>query len=431
MSALEDKNQTKQRVCRACQHDIDFIFADLGEQPIANDLIEEKSKLGYEPRYPLRVACCRSCRLVQIADDLPSDRLFREDYVYQSSISSSFVEHARKHVEDLIKGHELGASHHIVEIASNDGYLLQFFKKHGIPVTGIEPAASVAKIARERHGIPTLERFFGAEESRRLVHEIGQADIILANNVLAHVPDLFDFLIGVKSLLKKNGVAIFEFPHLLKLLEGAQFDTIYHEHYSYLSLLALEPMFNRVGLKVTDVKEISVHGGSLRLSVRHQDENYSVHDRIQKLRDQEAAAGLHEDAPYLAFAEKIKNIIQKLKSLLEHEQAKGTLIAAYGAPAKGNTLLNSAGIKSNLISFTVDKAPSKCGRFLPGSGVPILDPSIISVLKPDIILILPWNIKDEIIDTFSFVADWGGRFLIPIPEPQFVEPHVKSQRQAS
>jgi len=206
MSALEDKNHSKQRVCRACQHDLDFIFADLGEQPIANDLIEEKSTLGREPRYPLRVACCHSCRLVQIADDLPSDRLFREDYVYQSSISSSFVEHARKHVEDLIKGHKLDASHHIVEIASNDGYLLQFFKMHGIPVTGIEPAASVAKIARERHGIQTLERFFGAEESRRLVHEIGQADIILANNVLAHVPDLFDFLIGVKTLLKKNGV---------------------------------------------------------------------------------------------------------------------------------------------------------------------------------------------------------------------------------
>lgn len=431
MSALKNKNHTKQRGCRACRHSLDFIFTDLGEQPIANDLIEEKSKLGREPRYPLRVACCRSCRLVQIADDLPSERLFREDYVYQSSISSSFVDHARKHVEKLIQVHALGDHHHVVEIASNDGYLLQFFRKHGIPVTGIEPAASVAEIARERHGIPTLERFFGAEEAQRLCHEIGQADIILANNVLAHVPDLFDFIVGVKRLLKKDGVAIFEFPHLLKLLEGAQFDTIYHEHYSYLSLLALEPLIRRAGLEVTDVEDIAVHGGSLRLSVRHQNQNFAVSERVQNSRNHEAAAGLHDDAPYLAFAAKIKSITQDLKSLLEHEQTKGALIAAYGAPAKGNTLLNAAGIKADIISFTVDKAPSKCGRYLPGSGIPILDPSIIAVLKPDVILILPWNIKDEIINELSFVSEWGGRFLIPIPNPYFIMTREEPQRQAS
>jgi len=431
MSARSILHAPSQRRCRACQHELDFIFADLGEQPVANDLIENKSKLGLEPRYPLRVACCRSCRLVQIADDLPADRLFREDYVYQSSISSSFVEHARQHVEELIRDHGLNAQHHVVEIASNDGYLLQFFIKAGIRVTGIEPAASVAEIARERHGIPTLECFFNAEETQRLIREIDHADIILANNVLAHVPDLFYFLKGVKTLLKKNGVAIFEFPHLLKLLEGLQFDTIYHEHYSYLSLLALEPLFARVGLQVVDVKEISVHGGSLRLSVRHADIDVTVHERVQTLREKEAAAGLHEDMPYLAFASKIKTVIAELKSILEGEQARGALIAAYGAPAKGNTLLNTARMRSDVISFTVDKAPSKCGRYLPGSGVPILDPSIISVLKPDIILILPWNIKDEIINELSFVAEWGGRFLIPIPQPYFITPHISEQRQAS
>ena len=264
MASAEPRPKLNQRQCRGCDRPLDFIFIDLGDQPIANDLIEEKAQIGTEPFYPLRVACCRSCRLVQIADDRPSAQLFRENYVYQSSISSSFVDHARKHAEDLISHYSLEAKHHVVELASNDGYLLQFFKKKGISITGIEPAASVAKIARERHGIPTIECFFGAEEAQRLIQDIGQADIILANNVLAHVPDLFDFLTGVKTLLKDDGVAIFEFPHLLSLLEGMQFDTIYHEHYSYLSLLALEPLIERVGLTVIDVTDIHVHGGSLR-----------------------------------------------------------------------------------------------------------------------------------------------------------------------
>ena len=242
-------NTTHESACRSCATPLDFIFADLGSQPIANDFVVKPGDRGHEPRYPLRVACCRLCRLVQIVDTLPSDRLFRADYVYQSSISSSFVAHARTHVEELIETYRLGPTHHIVEIASNDGYLLQFFKERNIPVTGIEPSASVAKIARDRHGIPTIERFFGAQEALRLKDEIGQADIILANNVLAHVPDLFDFLTGVKSLLKTDGVARFEFPHLLSLLDHVQFDTIYHEHYSYLSLLALQPLLERVGLQ--------------------------------------------------------------------------------------------------------------------------------------------------------------------------------------
>ena len=420
-----------QKQCRACHNELDFIFADLGAQPIANDLIDNKSKIGSEPCYPLRVACCRACRLVQIADDLPSDRIFHKDYVYQSSISSSFVEHARQHVEELIGKRSLDHRHHIVELASNDGYLLQFFKKRGIQITGIEPSASVAKIARERHGIPTIERFFGAVEARRLTTEIGQADVILANNVLAHVPDLFDFLVGVKALLKPEGLASFEFPHLLSLLEGLQFDTIYHEHYSYLSLLALEPLFHRAGLKVIDVKTIPVHGGSLRLSVVHEEAAVMSSESVALLRSREEAAKLHTDAPYIDFSEKIRKTCAALKDILNAEKARGALVAAYGAPAKGNTLLNTAGIDASLISFTVDKAPSKRGRYLPGSGLPILDPSLIPVLKPDTILILPWNIKNEIISELSFTSDWGARFLIPIPEPVFITPFDREQRQAS
>lgn len=420
-----------QKQCRACQNELDFIFADLGAQPIANDLIDDKSNIGSEPRYPLRVACCRACRLVQIADDLPSDRIFREDYVYQSSISSSFVEHARTHVEELIEERELDQRNHVVEIASNDGYLLQFFKRRGIPVTGIEPSASVAQIARERHGITTIERFFGAVEARQLATEIGQADIILANNVLAHVPDLFDFLVGVKALLKADGLASFEFPHLLSLLEGLQFDTIYHEHYSYLSLLALEPLFHRAGLKVIDVKAIPVHGGSLRLSVVHEETAVKCSESVALLRSREKIAQLDKDTPYRDLSEKIRKTCAKLKDILNAEKARGALVAAYGAPAKGNTLLNTVGIDASLISFTVDKAPSKRGRYLPGSGLPILDPSLISVLKPDTILILPWNIKNEIISELSFTQDWGARFLIPIPEPVFITPYDQDQRQAS
>ena len=417
-----------QKQCRACHNELDFIFADLGAQPIANDLIVNKSNIGSEPRYPLRVACCRVCRLVQIADDLPSNRIFREDYVYQSSISSSFVEHARNHVDELIEKRGLDHRHHIVELASNDGYLLQFFKKRGIPVTGIEPSASVAKIARERHGIPTIERFFGSFEARRLATEVGQADVILANNVLAHVPDLFDFLVGVKALLKPGGLASFEFPHLLSLLEGLQFDTIYHEHYSYLSLLTLEPLFQRAGLKVIDVKNITVHGGSLRLSVVHEETAVTSSESVALLRAREEAAKLNTDTPYLDFSEKIRKTCAALKDILNAEKARGALVAAYGAPAKGNTLLNTAGIDASLISFTVDKAPSKRGRYLPGSGVPILDPSLISVLKPDTILILPWNIKDEIISELSFTSNWGARFLIPIPVPVFITPYDQDKR---
>lgn len=430
MSPHTDTSDDK-KTCRACNNDLDFIFADLGDQPIANDLVDNKAKLGSEPRYPLRVACCRSCRMVQIADDLPADRLFREDYVYQSSISSSFVDHARKLSTELIETRGLDHRHHVVELASNDGYLLQFFKKSGIPVTGVEPSASVAKIARERHGIRTIERFFGAVEARQLVTEIGKADIIIANNVLAHVPDLFDFLVGVKALLKPDGLASFEFPHLLSLLNGLQFDTIYHEHFSYLSLLALEPLINRAGLKVVDVKDITVHGGSLRLCVCHDDATNEPHERVNGLRAREKAARLHEDGSYLLFAEKIRKTCETLKALLQSEKTRGALVAAYGAPAKGNTLLNTAGLDASSISFTVDKAPSKRGRYLPGSGIPILDPSLVSVLKPDTILILPWNIKDEIMRELSFVSEWGGRFVLPIPEPIFVSPIDEKQRQAS
>ncbi len=409
-----------QRNCRACFAPLDFVFADLGAQPIANDLIRPEHNTHEEPRYPLRVACCRTCRLVQIADDLPADRLFRSDYVYQSSISSSFVDHARRYVDCMVKSHRYDHNSHIVEIASNDGYLLQFFKKAGIPVTGIEPSASVAQIARDRHDIPTLDCFFGSETSKHIASDHGQADLIIANNVLAHVPDLFDFVQGLKTLLKSDGLITIEFPHLLNLLEGGQFDTIYHEHYSYLALLPLEPLFERVGLAVVDVETLPVHGGSLRLFVAHKSNAPEASERLKALRLREAQAGLHRDELYRRFASRIETICQSLRDLLHHEQKKGHVIAAYGAPAKGNTLLNTARIDRTLIAFAVDKAPSKQGCLMPGSHIPIFAPERLAALRPDTILILPWNIQNEIVAELDFVSSWGARFIIPIPTPHFL-----------
>lgn len=413
-----------ERICRACFAPLDFIFADLGAQPIANDLIRAENNLIKEPRYPLRVACCRACRLVQIADDLPADRLFRSDYVYQSSISSSFVDHARHYVDRMIKDHPFDPQSHIVEIASNDGYLLQFFKRAGLRVTGIEPSASVAQIARERHAIPTLDVFFGSEEAKKIAADHGQADLIIANNVLAHVPDLYDFVSGLKLLLKPNGLITIEFPHLLNLLEMGQFDTIYHEHYSYLSLLPLEPLFQRVGLRIIDVESLPVHGGSLRIFIVQDSDQREPTARLINLQQREKQACLDRDDLYLQFSRRITHLCQKLRDLLINEQKCGRVVAAYGAPAKGNTLLNTAAIDNHLIAFAVDKAPSKQGHLMPGSHIPIFAPEIIAERKPDTILILPWNIQNEIVSELDYVSEWGARFIVPIPTPRFLDEGV-------
>jgi len=407
--------------CRHCNAGLDLPFADLGETPIANDFIAADELHQIEPRYPLRAYVCRSCRLVQLEDFVRADRVFRADYAYQSSMSSSWLAHAQHYVEDMIAALNLGSKSHVVEIASNDGYLLQYFKVAGIPVTGVEPAASVAKIARDQRGIPTIEAFFGEFEARKLRETIGPADLIAANNVLAHVPDINDFVAGFRTLLKPEGMATFEFPHLLNLMKLGQFDTIYHEHFSYLSLIALERVFGKAGLRAFDAKRLPTHGGSLRLFVCLTEATFSETEALNAIRHQEKQAGLDTDAAYLAFAEKPRTTKSALLALLGSLKQQGKMIAAYGAPAKGNTLLNYCGVSTDLIDFTVDRAPSKQGRFLPGSRIPIYAPEAIAARKPDFIVILPWNLVSEITNDLAYIRAWGGRFILPMPVPHLLD----------
>ena len=407
--------------CRHCAEPLTFVVADLGQTPIANDYLDIQDLSKPEPKYPLRAYVCRSCRLVQLEDFVQPGHIFVPHYAYQSSMSDSWLDHARAYANQMASEMRLGRKSHIVEIASNDGYLLQYFKALGIPVTGIEPASEVASIAREKRGVPTIETFFGETEAIRVRQSIGQADLMAANNVLAHVPKINDFVAGFRELLKPDGVATFEFPHLLNLLEQCQFDTIYHEHYSYLSLRALEPIFAMAQLRTFDAEELKTHGGSLRLYVSHRDAKFTETPRLQAIRAKEINAGLDTDAPYAAFAAKTVRIKEELGKLLNDLKTQGKTIAAYGAPAKGNTLLNYCEIGIDLIDFTVDRAPSKQGKYLPGSHIPILHPDTIAERKPDYILILPWNLKSEITDQFSFIRAWGGRFILPIPTPQILE----------
>jgi len=408
-------------LCRHCHTPLMLVMADLGKTPIANDYLDAEALTKPEPTYPLRAFVCGACRLVQLEDFVQPGDVFAPHYAYQSSMSDSWLAHARAYANQMVVNLHLGPLSHIVEIASNDGYLLQYFKAAGIPVTGIEPASHVAHIAREQRGVPTLETFFGEAEAKKLRVSIGAADLMVANNVLAHVPKINDFVAGFRELLKPNGIATFEFPHLLNLLELCQFDTIYHEHFSYLSLKALEPIFAMAGLRVFDGEALPTHGGSLRLYVSHINAGFEETQSLKAIRAKELSAGLDTDAPYLAFAAKVARIKQELLALLHELKAKGKTIAAYGAPAKGNTLLNFCGIGRELIDFTVDRAPSKQGKYLPGSHIPILSPTVITERKPDYILLLPWNLKTEITAEFAFIREWGGRFIIPIPMPAILE----------
>ncbi len=407
--------------CRHCKTPLDLVVADLGETPIANDYLEAEDLNRREPRYPLRAFVCRSCRLVQLEDFVRADTVFRADYAYQSSMSDSWLAHAERFVNKMIAERDLGADSTVIEIASNDGYLLQYFKAAGIPVTGIELAAMVARIAREKRGIPTIEAFFGEAEAKSLRSQGTAADLMIANNVLAHVPDINDFVKGFRILLKPNGVATFEFPHLLNLIQLGQFDTIYHEHFSYLSLLALEHIFAHAGLRVFDAEELPTHGGSLRLYVCHTEASFDETPALQTIRAKESVAELGIDRPYLELAAKAQQTKQALIALLSTLKAEGKSIAAYGAPAKGNTLLNYCGIGTDLIEFTVDRALSKQGRYLPGSHIPILSPDAIMARKPDLVLILPWNLTNEISQQLSFIREWGGRFIVPIPRPRLFD----------
>lgn len=406
--------------CRHCSAVLKTIFADLGATPVSNDYLSAKSRDGAEPYYPLRAYVCDSCRLVQLEDFRRASDLFREDYAYFSSVSTSWLDHAKRYVETMTQRFGLTGDSTVVEVASNDGYLLQYFKRGGVRVLGVEPCRSVAEYAVREKGVPTLIEFFGEATGRRLAAEGFAADLTVANNVLAHVPNINDFVAGFRELLKPDGVSTFEFPHLVNLIRNCQFDTIYHEHFSYLSLLAADRFFASNGLRVFDVETIATHGGSLRLFVCRRDASRAHSPRVDEILELERTEGLDDEKVYLSFAEKVKEAKRSFLELLIGLKRQGKTIVAYGAPAKGNTLLNYCGIGSDFLEFTVDRSPQKQGLYLPGTRLAIRSPEAIDAAKPDYVLILPWNIEEEIMDQMKHVRDWGGRFIVPIPHPRIL-----------
>ena len=406
---------TSPLTCRFCHHDLTRTFVDLGMTPLANSYLHEERDIPAEKSYPLHARVCTHCFLVQVEDVVPAEDIF-SDYAYFSSYSSSWVAHAHAYAQKLIDQLDLDENSLVVEIASNDGYLLKHFVDRRIPVLGIEPAANVAKAA-EKVGARTEVAFFGVETAQRLARDGHQADLMVANNVMAHVPDINDFIGGVPILLASDGVFTIEFPHLLNLIEKVQFDTIYHEHYSYLSLLTVEKILAAHGLKVFDVEELSTHGGSLRVYACHQDaSDYTETPRLTALREKEEAAGLDSLAAYQNFTPRVEKIRDDLVAFLTRAKAENKKVAAYGAAAKGNTLLNYCTINTELIDFVVDRNPEKQGTLLPGSHIPVFAPDKIWDAKPDYVLILPWNLADEITSDMAAIKDWGGQFVIPIPE---------------
>jgi len=401
--------------CRSCGIPMDHTFVDLGMSPLANSYLKASQLNQMEPFYPLHVYVCERCFLVQLVAVTKAEEIF-SDYAYFSSYSDSWVEHARTYTEIVTQRFNLDGKSQVAEIASNDGYLLQFFAAKGIPVLGIEPARNVAEEA-VRRGIPTLIRFFGEETARDLAAEGKRADLIIGNNVLAHVPDLNGFVRGLKILLSDQGAITLEFPHLMRLMEDNQFDTIYHEHFSYFSLITIRKLFTRHGLKIFDVEELSTHGGSLRVYACHEeDARQSVGDRVHRLIHGEEKAGFTRLDHYFSFGEKVKETKRKFLEFLVAAKSEGKTIVGYGAPAKGNTLLNYCGVGVDFIDYTVDRSPHKQGLFLPGTHIPIYHPDRIRETKPDYVLILPWNLKDEITEQMAYIRHWGGRFVVPIPE---------------
>jgi hypothetical protein len=400
--------------CRHCGSLLTLTLADLGLSPVANDYVDPADYTKAEPFYPLEALVCRECRLVQTRDLIAAEDMFRADYAYFSSHSTSWLDHARTYVETMAGRFGLTSESRHVEIASNDGYLLQFSQIKGVQCLGVEPCESVALAGREK-GIDTRIAFFGLEYANTLVAEGWTADLITGNNVLAHVPAINDFVAGVKRLLAPQGVATFEVQHLLKLMQRHQFDTIYHEHFSYLSLIAGMRVFETAGLRVFDVELPETHGGSIRFFVCHGDSAHIETPNVARVLAEEKAYGLDEDAVYVAWNESVKETKRALLELLVGLKREGKSIVGYGAPAKGVTLLNYCGIARDFLDFTVDRAPSKQGRYLPGVRVPILGPEAILEAKPDYVLILPWNLKAEIKEQMSEVRSWGGRFIAPVP----------------
>ncbi len=406
--------------CRFCKTKLDSTFVDLGMSPLSNSYLTLEQLSKPEKFYPLHTFICPKCLLVQLEEFETPDHIF-SDYTYFSSYSDSWIQHSKKYVEVMIEQFKFDQFSQVIEIASNDGYLLQFFQSQGIPVLGIEPAANVAKVA-EAKGINTLIRFFGVTTAQELVKQEKKADLLLGNNVLAHVPDINDFVAGMKILLKFEGILTMEFPHLYQLINQNQFDTIYHEHFSYLSFATVEKIFSRHGLTLFDVEELSTHGGSLRIYGKHdENQNLEVSDRVALLKAKEQKAGLDNVDAYLQFSDRVMSTKRKLLSFLIELKNAGKTIVGYGAPAKGNTLLNYCGIRTDFLDYTCDRSPHKQGLFLPGTHIPIYHPDKIAETKPDYILILPWNLKDEISSQLSYIREWGGKFVVPIPEVEVLE----------
>jgi len=400
--------------CRFCSAPLEHVFADLGMSPLANSYLTPEQANGMEPFYPLRALVCASCHLVQLEEYQTPQHIFG-DYAYFSSYSTSWLDHSRRYVEQMVQRFGLDGSSHVVELASNDGYLLQYFHALGVPVLGIEPAANVAKVALQK-GIPTLVEFFGVETAQSLAGE-SQADLLLGNNVLAHVPDLNDFVGGMKVLLKPDGVITMEFPHLLRLMEDNQWDTIYHEHFSYFSFGTVSRVFEAHGLALFDVEELPTHGGSLRIFGAHaEDAARQQTDRARDLLDREHAAGFDDLATYTGYGERVQADKRDILAFLIDLKRQGRRLAGYGAPAKGNTLLNFCGIGTDFLDYTCDLNPHKQDHLLPGSHIPIRAPDALREDKPDVVLILPWNLKDEIVEQLSFIREWGGRFVTFVPE---------------
>ncbi|OCP23016.1 MULTISPECIES: class I SAM-dependent methyltransferase [unclassified Ensifer] len=401
--------------CRFCSTPLKTVVADLGSTPWSNSFLEPtKEAIAHERSFPLKAMVCAECLLVQTTETVPADEIFTDGYAYLSSFSSSWLDHARRYADAMTERFELDGTSQVVEIASNDGYLLQYFVAKDIPVLGIEPAANAAKIAEARN-VPTKVAFFGRKTAAELVARGIRADLTAANNVLAHVPDIADFVGGFAILLKPDGVATFEFPHLLRMMEGLQFDTIYHEHYSYLSLAAVERIFAASGLKVFDVEELPTHGGSLRVFAQLESGTRPTTERLASIRANEEAAGLTQMDTYAKFDARIAAVCQEFRDFLARAKSEGKTVAAYGAAAKGNTFLNVCGVKPGEIAFAVDRNDLKQGKLLPGTHIPVHAPSHLQVAKPDYLVILPWNLTDEIVAQNAQIRDWGGRFVVAIP----------------
>ena len=405
--------------CRHCKTTLKYVFLDLGFAPPSNAYLDKNELDKPEKKFPLKLFVCHKCWLVQTEDYSRSDELFTKDYAYFSSISSSWLEHSLQYTKMIINRLNLTKDSFVIEVASNDGYLLKNFIADGIPCIGIEPTNSTAD-ASEAIGVPVIRKFFGEDFAKQLSQEGKQADLIIGNNVYAHVPDINDFTSGLKAALKQGGTITLEFPHLYNLIRKRQFDTVYHEHYSYLSLYTVTRIFHQAGLRIYDVEELPTHGGSLRVFGCHIEDSKPTDSSVGKLIEEEKDFGLQDLRCYLNFQDEADKIIQNLQSFLREQKLKGKTVGAYGAAAKGNTLLNYGKISNDLISFVCDAAPSKQGKYLPESHIPILPPSALSAMKPDWVLILPCNLEKEITNQQSQVKEWGGKFLVSVPELKII-----------